>query len=62
MNTLFEESHVDVTASVKRIEGEVKHHDFRDNPDLPDWYRRRGFSVVMGNEKTAWVAKISLAV
>ena len=46
----------------KRIEGEVKHHDFKDNPDLPDWYRRRGFSVVMGDEKTSWVAKISLAV
>ena len=46
----------------KRIEGEVKHHDFKDNPDLPDWYRRRGFSVVMGDEKTSWVAKISLAI
>ena len=48
--------------SLKRIEGEVKHHDFKDNPDLPDWYRRRGFSVVMGDEKTSWVAKISLAI
>jgi GNAT superfamily N-acetyltransferase len=48
--------------SVKRIEGEVKHHDFKDNPDLPNWYRRRGFSVVMGGEKTPWVAKISLTV
>jgi GNAT superfamily N-acetyltransferase len=48
--------------SVKRIEGEVKHHDFKDDPDLPDWYRRRGFSVVMGDKTAPWVAKISLAV
>ena len=48
--------------SAKRIEGEVKHHDFKNNPDLPEWYRRRGFAVVMGDGKTPWVAKISLAV
>lgn len=46
----------------KRIEGEVKQHDFNDNPDLPDWYRRRGFYVVMGDENNSWVAKISLPV
>ena len=46
----------------KRIEGEVKPHDFKDNPDLPDWYRRRGFTVTAGDEKTAWIAKISRAV
>ncbi len=48
--------------SVKRIEGEVKPHDLKDNPDLPDWYRRRGFNVLMGGEKTPWVARISLTV
>lgn len=45
--------------SIKRIEGEVKLHDFKDNQDLPDWYRRRGFTVTAGDEKTAWIAKIS---
>jgi hypothetical protein len=48
--------------SAKRIEGEIKPHDFKDNTDLPSWYQRRGFTVVMGDEKTAWEAKISLAV
>ena len=45
-----------------RIEGEVKHHDFKDNPDLPEWYRRRGFAVVMDDGKMACVAKISMPV
>lgn len=48
--------------SVKRIEGEVKHHDFKDNPDLPDWYRRRGFAVSMSKDLKGFVAKISLTV
>jgi hypothetical protein len=47
---------------VKRIEGDVKHHDFKNNPDLPNWYRRRGFSVNAGDKKSAGVAKISLTV
>lgn len=48
--------------SAKRIEGEVKPHDFQNNPDLLDWYRRRGFAVVKGDGKTGAIAKISLAV
>jgi GNAT superfamily N-acetyltransferase len=48
--------------SAKRIEGEVKHHDFKDNPQLPEWYRRRGFAVVMGDGKSGYIAKISLAL
>lgn len=48
--------------SITRIEGEVKPHDFKDNPDLPEWYRRRGFTVTAGDEKAAWIAKISLTV
>ena len=40
--------------SVKRIEGQLKSHDLNANPNLPDWYRRRGFTVE-GN-------KISLAL
>lgn len=47
--------------SLKRIEGDVKHHDFKQNPDLPDWYRRRGFTVST-DTKSAGVAKISLAI
>lgn len=41
----------------KRIEGEIKSHDFQRDPNLPEWYRRRGFSVVMG--KGAGVATIT---
>jgi hypothetical protein len=48
--------------SAKRIEGEVKPHDFKNNPDLPKWYQRRGFAVVMGDGKTGAIAKISRAV
>ena len=48
--------------SAKRIEGEVKHHDFKDNPDLPDWYRRRGFAINMDKDLKGCVAKISLTV
>lgn len=48
--------------SIKRIEGEVKPHDFKDNPDLPDWYRRRGFTVTAGDGNAAWIAKISSAI
>ena len=47
--------------SLKRIEGEIKHHDFKANPGLPGWYRRRGFTVSTDN-KSAGVAKISLMV
>lgn len=46
--------------AVKRIEGEMKHHDFKNNKDLSNWYRRRGFSVVMGDMKTGAVGKVSL--
>lgn len=48
--------------SIIRIEGEVKPHDFKDNPDLPDWYRRRGFIVTASDKKSAWIAKISLVL
>jgi GNAT superfamily N-acetyltransferase len=47
--------------SLKRIEGDVKHHDFNNNPDLPNWYRRRGFTVRTDNI-SAGVAKISLTI
>ena len=47
--------------SIKRIEGHVKHHDFNENPDLPNWYRRRGFTVIT-DAKSAGVAKISLTI
>lgn len=46
----------------KRIEGEVKTYDFKANPDLPDWYRRRGFEVIMGDKNPGWVARISRAI
>jgi|ERR1017187_1805247 GNAT superfamily N-acetyltransferase len=48
--------------SAKRIEGEVKPHDFKANPQLPEWYRHRGFTVVMGDGKAAAVARVSLAL
>jgi hypothetical protein len=49
--------------SAKRIEGEIKPHDFKNNPQLLEWYRRRGFAVVMtGEGKAAAVAKISLTL
>ncbi len=47
--------------SLKWIEGEVKQYDFKDNPDLPDWYRRRGFTVCT-DPKSAGIAKISLTL
>lgn len=47
---------------VERVEGEVKAHDFGKNPDLPNWYRRRGFTVVMGDSLSATIAEISLVV
>jgi len=31
--------------SAKRIVGQISSHDLKDNPDLPNWYRRRGFTV-----------------
>jgi GNAT superfamily N-acetyltransferase len=46
----------------KRLEGRVKTHDLRNYPDLVNWYRRRGFAVVMGGEKPAYIAKISLEI
>ena len=48
--------------SLKRIEGVVKPHDFNENPDLLNWYRRRGFVIEKRDEKVAGVAKISLTV
>jgi GNAT superfamily N-acetyltransferase len=47
--------------SLRRIEGNVKHHDFNKNPDLPDWYRRRGFIVSTENISIG-VAKVSLMI
>jgi GNAT superfamily N-acetyltransferase len=47
--------------SLRGIEGNVKHHDFNKNPDLPDWYRRRGFTVSTKNISIG-VAKISMTV
>jgi hypothetical protein len=47
--------------SAKRIEGEIKPHDSKENQDLPNWYRRRGFTV-SADGKTECGAKISLAV
>lgn len=46
--------------SAKRIEGKIKPRDFKNDPQLPEWYRRRGFAIVMGDGKAAWVARISL--
>jgi GNAT superfamily N-acetyltransferase len=48
--------------SVKRIEGEVKHHDLKRNPDLVNWYRRRGFKEITDGENKGCVARISLIV
>jgi GNAT superfamily N-acetyltransferase len=48
--------------SAKRIEGKVKAHDYTDNPDLPNWYRRRGFSVVRSDAKAKYVAMISMDI
>lgn len=48
--------------TMKRIEGEIMPHDFKNNPDLPEWYRRRGFTVVMAGGKEPWVAKVSFAL
>jgi GNAT superfamily N-acetyltransferase len=48
--------------SVKRIEGYVKPPDDKANRDLLNWYKRRGFTAEMGNERTAWIAKVSLSV
>ncbi len=31
--------------SAKRIEGHLSPHDLRNNPDLANWYRSRGFTV-----------------
>jgi len=48
--------------SAKRIEGDVKHHDYKNNQDLPAWYRRRGFTVVMNDGTGVGIAKISMEV
>lgn len=48
--------------SAKRIEGEVKYHDYKENSDLPDWYRRRGFAVNTDKDLKGCVAKISLTI
>ena len=48
--------------SAKRIVGQVKPRDFKDYPELPDWYRRRGFAVVMGEGKATPVASISFVL
>jgi hypothetical protein len=47
---------------VKRIEGKIVKLDYDKNPDLPNWYRRRGFDVVTGSDRSAWEAKISLEI
>ena len=31
--------------AAKRIEGKVKPHDFDENPDLLNWYKRKGFNI-----------------
>jgi len=46
----------------KCMEGEIKQYDFKNNPRLPEWYRRRGFVVVTGDIKTAAVARVSLVL
>jgi hypothetical protein len=38
--------------SAQRIEGEVRYDDLKNNPDLENWYRRRGF-IVAGGKLTA---------
>lgn len=48
--------------SVKRIEGEVKPHDFQNNPNLPNWYRSRGFDVIMGDGRSGCIASPVLTV
>jgi len=46
--------------SVKRIEGKISVQDYKENPDLPEWYRRRGFTVVLS--ESPQVANISLTI
>ena len=31
-----------------QVKGSLSPHDLKDNPGLPDWYRRRGFEVLPG--------------
>lgn len=48
--------------SLKRIEGDVRHPDFKRNPDLLNWYRRRGFTVNTDSKQSVEVAKITLTI
>jgi hypothetical protein len=48
--------------SAKRLEGEIRPFDFKNNPQLPAWYRRRGFIVTMGEQGATVVAKISFTL
>lgn len=53
-------SHLAKDAGYTRLEGWLSSVDVGPNPDLPNWYRRRGFTVVeKPDKKTATVASIA---
>jgi hypothetical protein len=53
-------SHLAKEAGYMRLEGWLSRVDVGPNPELPNWYRRRGFTVVENLDKnTAAVASIA---
>jgi len=47
---------------VKKVSGKIVDKDYKQNPDLPNWYRSKGFEVVMVDKPSEHVADISLEI
>lgn len=43
------------------VEGSLSRHDLIDNPDLPGWYRRLGFTVLPGGRYGCGTVRLELA-